>query len=218
MMGQPILAWKRIVADDGGHAMVFLLAFVGVVMVFAAGIYISSEIAVAKIKAQNASDAAAMAGAGLLADSLDLLVFANWVRSGSYLFFGLGRTVRATIDTLARQTVGRASVVAIARAVQVGLANGALVVPVHNPDLGVSEAGVLGVRFYRDALRGRIGNRFVRVAATVNPNLPEWMADLLDEPSFLGLSLQPVALAEATVLGRGLGRPKFKGVLSRVRQ
>ena len=45
---------KRIVNNESGQAMIFLLISLGAIMAFAAGLYITSEFLVTKIRAQNA--------------------------------------------------------------------------------------------------------------------------------------------------------------------
>ena len=206
-----LLALSRL---DTGQAMVFLLVTLGAIMAFALGMYVTSGVLVDKIRAQNAADAAALAGAGVLADSLDLLTYVNWIRNGSYLLAHWGRATRRFAETLAKQAIRRSPQVANARAIQIGLVNGSVVVPVHNPALGARETGFLFVKWYKDTLGGRIGNRFVRVAAAP---LPSITPSSISVHSVTGLSLPSVGVAEAIVHGRGLGLPKFRGGLGKLR-
>ena len=200
--------------DDTGHAMVFLLLTLGAIMAFAVGMYITSEVLVEKIKAQNAADAAALAGSGVLADSLDLLAYLNWIRSASYLFGHWGSAARHLARTLAKQAIRQCSHIVNLRAAQIGLANGSIVVPLHNPRLGARENGIGNITWYTDTLRGRIGNRFVRVAAAP---LPQGKQSSVNIRSLTGVNLPSLGVAEAIVHGKGLGLPKFRGGLGRLR-
>ncbi|NMB45837.1 MAG: hypothetical protein GX998_05425 [Firmicutes bacterium] len=211
---------KVVLMDERGHAMVFLLLTLGAILAFAVGIYLTSQIAVGKIKAQNAADAAAMAGAGMMADSLDLIVYVNWIRISSHLIPHWGREARRTAEMLAREVIKDAAAIVNGRAIQVGLANEALVLPIHNPDLGVTERRIRlfgRVGYYKDRLKGRIGNRFVRVVAATKIELPEWVRALVRDRTAPDLAFCPTASAEAVVHGKGLALPKFGGGLGKLR-
>ncbi|HHV94570.1 MAG TPA: hypothetical protein GXX47_08565 [Firmicutes bacterium] len=204
---------KALTRDEKGHASTVLLISLGLVMVFAAGIYIVSEAAVAKIRVQNAADAAALAGAGLLADCMDLLVFANYVGDISLLFSLWGSPIRAVINALKNEVIRYGPAAANARAIQVGLANEAVITPVHWPDLGV-ERIFLG--YVRDRLNGRTGNRFVQVAAAQELRLPRWVKTFLGRHTPSGLAVYPTATARGIVQGRGMLVPHYVSGLGKV--
>ncbi|MGI6567108.1 MAG: hypothetical protein GX341_09415 [Firmicutes bacterium] len=212
-MHQIVFQAKRCMKCEDGHALAFLVASLGVVMVLALGIYIVSEAAVTKIQTQNAADAAALAGAGMLADCLDLLVFSNWVRPLGVLPIPWAQGISIAVRNLTREVIRHGPDAANLRAVQVGLANGALIIPLHNPDLGV-ETGFFGV--VTDTLRGRTGRRFVEVTAVQELQLPRWFRTVLGEQAPSGLALAPSALARGTVRGRGMVFAQYAGGLGRV--
>lgn len=196
---------KILVQEDGGHALAFLVITLGVIMAFAAGIYITSAIAVSKIKSQNAADAAALAGAALLADSLDLLAYHNMITTGSFFFPKVGAFIRATVRSVARLVTEVAPSASHARAVQVGYCNDSYVVPTHHPKLGVKKEW----RFYRDTLKGREGDRYVRVLASSSLEIPKSVSALLGEFYIAGPNTGSISGAKGVVHGRGLGLPKF---------
>ncbi|NLA59385.1 MAG: hypothetical protein GX855_10855 [Firmicutes bacterium] len=204
---------KAILGGEEGHALMFLVLSLGLMMVFAVGIYIVSEAAVTKIRTQNAADAAALAGAGLLADCMDLLVFANWVRPFSLLLSPWSPAVTAVINRLQEEVIRHGPTAVNARAVQVGLANGALVIPVHRPDLGV-ERTWLG--FVADTLGGRTGNRFVQLLAQQKLQLPQWVETFLGEYTPSEAALYPTASARGIVHGRGMSYAHYVGGLGRM--
>ncbi|NLY30008.1 MAG: hypothetical protein GX047_05195 [Firmicutes bacterium] len=199
---------------EEGHALTFLLISLGLMMVFAVGIYIVSEATVAKIRVQNAADAAALAGAGMLADCLDLLIFANWVRPFSWWLGFLGPPVQLTILRLRNEVIRYGPDAANARAIQVGWANNkAIIIPVHTPNLGVGY-GWLGN--LTDRLLGRTGNRFVELAAVQKLRLPKWVHTFLGEQTIPELALNPHARARGIVHGRGMLLPQYSGGLGRI--
>ena len=203
-------------AREDGQAMIFLLVAAGVIMAFACGLYITSSYLVAKIQAQNAADAAAVAGAGALADTLDLLVFSNWVRGASYLAAGFGAPLRAAVVTVAPLAEKSGPALAAARTVEVGLANGAIAVPLNKPNLDVRQGIFTGM--YRERMWNRTNGRYMRASTTVMPDIPDWIAAPFQEHLFLGIVPPVGAVAEASVSGWGLGRAHFKGVLGRTLQ
>lgn len=210
---------KRIVSNESGQAMVFLLISLGAIMAFAAGLYITSEFLVTKIRAQNAADAAALAGAGVLADTLDVLSVSNLLRLGSVTTPTYGKAIRETTKLVARMAYDWGTVLAEARMIDVGYANGAIAVSLHKPDLEVDSSGWLDLpHFYRDKLRGRqTKNRFVRVSASVFPTVPKDLRNLVDR-RFFGMILPVSAMAEAAVEGKKLTYPKFRGTLTKIPQ
>lgn len=196
---------KSLVQEDGGQAMAFLVITLGVIMAFAAGIYVTSEIAISKIKSQNAADAAALAGAGLLADSLDLLAYHNMITPVSWLIPKAGGFVRTTVKSVAELALQVAPAATHARAIQVGYLNDSYVVPTNHPELGAQRRR----GFYRDRLMGRTGNRYVRVVASNNLQIPKSVSDLLGDPYIAGSSIGSISEAKGIVHGSGLGFPKF---------
>ena len=208
---------SKMIPEERGQAMVFLLLALGAIMAFAAGLYITSALLVTKIKAQNAADAAALAGAGALADSLDAIALGNIARGGSWLAFHWGKPLRDVANMTAAAAIEGGASLSTARAAQIGLANGAIVTPTHTPDLEVREIKFLDhVLAYRDKLKGRIGKRFMRVTAIASPQVPKWIASPLKISYPLGIMPFVTTSAEAIVLGRGLVLPKFRGALAKV--
>ena len=207
MWKQVMSCIKTLFREDSGQAMVFLLIFLGVMMALAAGIYISSEIVVSKIKSQNAADAAALAGAGLLADGLDLLAYHNMITSASFFTPNVGDFVRTTVKVVAELVLAVLPTATHARAMQVGYANGSYVVLTNQPDLGVRRRW----KYYRDWLMGRMGNRYVQVIASHNLQIPKWLKDLLGDPYIAGPIFGSISQARGIIHGKGLGYPKFRG-------
>ncbi|NLA58051.1 MAG: hypothetical protein GX063_04650 [Firmicutes bacterium] len=205
---------KAALRGEEGHALTFLLISLGLMMVFAVGIYIVSEAAVAKIRAQNAADAAALAGAGVLADCLDLLVFANWIQPLSWLFGPWGSPANLTILRLKNEVIRYGPTAAIARAIQVGWTNNkAIIIPANMPDLGVRYRWLGPVQ---DRLLGRTGNRFVELAAVEERLLPKWVQTFLGEQTALELALNPWGFARGIVHGSGMLFAHYSGGLGRI--
>jgi hypothetical protein len=196
---------KSLSQEDDGQALAFLVIILGVIMAFAAGIYITSEIAVSKIRSQNAADAAALAGAGLLADSLDLLAYHNIIRTSSWFTPKFGGFLRAVVKPVAELVLEVAPTATHARAIQVGFVNECYVVPINHPELGVRRFG----GYYQDRLWGRVGNRYVQVMASNSLQIPKSVSALLGDPYLREPMLGSISEARGIVHGRGLGLPKF---------
>lgn len=202
------------IANEEGQAMVFLLIAAGAIMAFACGLYVTSSYLVAKIQAQNAADAAAVAGAGALADCLDALVFYNWAKGlKTAATLGLSAAAKDVARSLAPDINQWGAGFAIGRTFEIGIANGAFVVPLTVPNLEVRR-NLLG--FYMDRSGREPEGRYMRAATTVRPDIPSWITAPFKEEFLLGVVPEAGAVADASVSGWGLGKAKFKGVLGKV--
>ena len=224
-MKKGLLSAQLFVGDEG-QAAVFLLIATSMIMAFACGLYITSSYLTAKIQAQNAADAAAVAGSGALADVLDILTLSNWIKTSSYLSRSLGSALRTAVSGATTVCRHGAPAFATARIVEIGWKNGVVAVPTNMPNLEVDyrQPDFLGItipfspKLFHDRLRpGRIGRRYVRVGTALSPKVPDLIREPFSRELLRGMPYVGAA-AEGSVSGWGLAIPNFKGKLGKVRE
>lgn len=199
-----------------------VVILLGVMMAFIAGFYVVSQVMVTKIEAQNAADAAALAGAGILADTLDAIAFSQLGKVVACALFGFsgGSAIGRVIDSAVKPLIQIAPALSRARAVELGWRNGAVAVPINKIDLEVGRFSFFFWSWYYDKLayrsRNSFGNRFVRVVAGVRPDFPIWLEPLLGK-GYVARSAPVIgAVSEAAPDGRGLLIPSFGARLADV--